>query len=290
MLCLVLAVLTSCNNDSELTGTGADVHIRSVVFKTGTYGNGASTTIFQPELIEELNGYYFVNGVLAKVYPDILPGESGEASLEVIFTPGANIYFVANAQAYLGEAGIQPNVTREADFLQTVIKAELPTADGTHPIMTGHLNLTDGMSMQPNITLKRGISRLDINIQDENIQVKGLNITNARKNMFLFAQDGVQSPEEVSEGVIDMTFDTPLGQDKHEGVCFLYEQAGRTLPVTIPATIDGIAVNLITELPATIKRNCIYTVNVTKKGATLEAVISIDEWEPGDTVEAYPEI
>lgn len=289
-LCLAIAVLTSCSKNDESVGVDAPTHIRSVVFKTGTYGNGVSTATFQPELIQEMNAYYFVNGVLSKVYPDILPAENGQANLEIIFSPGANIYFVANAQAYLGALEMQQHVTPEDDFLQTVINANSPAANGEHPIMTAQLNLTEGMNMQPEITLKRGIARLDINIKDENVQVKGLNIANARKNMFLFAQDDVRSPEEASEDVVNMTFETPLEQDTHEGVCFLYEQAGRKLPITIPATIDGINTNLITELPATVKRNCIYTVTVTRKGAILEAVISIQDWETGDTVEAYPEL
>lgn len=271
---------------NDLNEGGADSPDRFTFRLHGYASNIASA--FDMAQVESIDGYSFKEGVLVGIYKDLPVDKDGHAVIKQS-RDAERFYFLANAAGIADEALLQKGVLTESMLLAMVIKAESPLADGQKPFMTGMCDLT-GNNKRMEALLKRGIARIDLNIAEgTDIQIKNIRMESVRRDAFLFPHEPVASPADALSGEIDLPYETALGTGIHEGLLYLYEQAGEGIPVLLEGTVNGVEATMKAILPPVIKRNFIYRINVSSTHLSLTVTISEQPWEEGETTEIRPE-
>lgn len=285
ILFLSSALWLGCTQ-TDLNEGGADSPDRFTFRLHGYASNTASA--FDMAQVESIDGYSFKEGVLVGIYKGMPVDKDGHAVIKQS-RDGERFYFLANAAGIVDEASMQNGALTESMLLAMVIKAESPLADGQTPFMTGMCDLT-GNNKRMEVLLKRGIARIDLNIAEgTDIQIKNIRMESVRRDAFLFPQEPVASPADAQSGEIDLSYETAPGTGAHEGLLYLYEQAGEGIPVLLEGTVNGVEATMKTILPPVIKRNFIYRINVSSTHLSLTVTISEQPWEEGETTEIRPE-
>lgn len=88
---------------------------------------------------------------------------------------------------------------------------------------------------------------------------------------------------------VNLSFEPQLSTSQ-SGLLYLHEQQNDQLAVSIVITHGGKESLLKAQLPATIKRNAVYTIRIYGNNAVIEAEIKIDEWNDGEDQELYPDL
>lgn len=286
IFCLCLLGCTAIEQDAAKNGGS----LRGVTFEMGMHTSSAAAP-FDAEQIRELDGYLFdKNGILTKVYKGLVTDADGHTELQIPYFLGEQLYFIANAAGLLPEDGIQAGITSEAEFRNLVLISETPQADGNHPLMTAAYTLSGAGTPQPTVRLTRAQARVDVEVvADEGIQVDSIAIGNLRQTAYLFPQDRVQSPPDAPSGTWGSRYDPALTSGLHAGICYLYEQASDGFPLYVFTTINGVSSKLTASLPAEIRRNTVYKITVSGVGASLQATVSMGDWETGETTTSKPD-
>lgn len=285
ILFLLCALYSGCT-PNDLDEGGADSPDRFTFRLHGYASNAASA--FDMAQVESVDGYSFREGVPVGIYKDLPVDKDGHATIKQS-REGERFYFLANAAGIVDEASLQNGALTESGLLATVIKAESPLADGQKPFMTGMCDLT-GENKRMEVVLKRSIARIDLNIAaGADIQIKNIRMESVRRDAFLFPQEPVASPADAQSGPIDLSYETALTTGEHEGLLYLYEQAGEGIPVLLEGLVNGVEATMKAILPPVIKRNFIYRINVSSTHLSLTVTISEQPWEEGETTEIRPE-
>lgn len=286
IFCLCFSGCTAVEEDAAENGGS----LRGVTFEMGMHTSSAAAP-FDAEQVRELDGYLFdKNGMLTKVYKGLVAGADGHAELQVPYFLGEQLYFIANAAGLLPEDRIQAGIMSEAEFRNLVLESETPLADGNHPLMTAEYTLTGTDTPRPTVRLTRAQARIDVEVvADEGVQVDSIAIGDLRQTAYLFPQDRVQSPPGSPSGRWSGRYDPALTSGLHAGICYLYEQASDGFPLYVFTTINGVSSKLTASLPAEIRRNTIYKITVSGVGASLQATVSMGDWETEETTTSKPD-
>lgn len=97
---------------------------------------------------------------------------------------------------------------------------------------------------------------------------------------FLFPQNPVTIPADA--GVKDRSIEFPQWLETNtQGIAYVYEQSGEDLKASMEIVKNGKETTVESTLPSTLKRNVVYTLEITTDSATGEAKLNIVEWENG---------
>ena len=279
---LVAGLVTgSCSDDvkEQLTEGKRTVQTRLAGYVVG--GNDA--TLSEENVITDVKACLFEEGVLSRVY-DNLAGNNGSYDLIVDGNYG-NLYVLANTEGLLDWDNMVVGKTMESEWMvQTVSMRD----DKTSMFFTGKVAIEKQSANVPvEMTLIRGVARVDISVKHDGISVNSLTLKNVAGNGYLLPQETVKSPEGTKKDIV-RTWTEPLTGNT-AGVMYMYEQQNAELTVELNVTVAGVARKMTAKLPAQIKRNAVYTLDLGGDGSNLNLSVSVDEWDYADDTVVSPD-
>lgn len=252
----------------------------------------ASALPTEESSISEIEAYLFQNDTLKKCLGPLSSSGGDTYELNIMNSDKGDIYFIANTEGHVDVSGLEEGVTLKADFLKLASKLndDQTRLKGNH-ILTGNYQRTKAGNAE--VSLQRGVARLDLTVNVPQIKVKSVRIDNVSNTGYVFKQSGVETPADVEKRSIRRDFTEPLTTSE-TGLFYLYEQANAEMKLTMEIEADGKSNTLSAQLPASLSRNTIYTLTVNKTGTedyeiNIQVTTSVEEWTPGEDVTATPD-
>lgn len=266
---------TSCNE--EMTKEGIDnAHIRTVKADIGVFSiDGRNAALPEEGQINELQACLFENGILTEIYTEF--GQENNQYVLQTDQQSGHLYMLANTADRINLQEMKNRSISEEEWLKVTLsntEGNIHAAD----FFSGMLDLSQNTG---SMTLKRGTARFDLSIRTlKSVQVEQVVLKNMTKQSYLFQQNPVSAPE--NETVQDIATDFPQAlETSTEGIAYVYEQSGTDLKVCIKMKVEGQSRTVEANLPAILKRNTVYTLNIGTDPVTTDITLSVIEWEDG---------
>lgn len=270
----------SCSDDMNEQSIGDTRTVQTRL--AGYLVDGNDATLSAENEVSDVKACLFKDGVLTKVY-DIQVGDDGPNDFKVDSNNG-NLYVAVNTENLLDWSMIEAGHTMESEWMEQVVAMN---GENMPMFFSGKMILENQPTNVPvMMTLKRGLARLDIAMELDDIQVTSLTLKNVAEKGYLNAQESVVSPETEKRDVVK-TWNEPLDGEL-SGVMYLYEQFNEDLYAELNVTVSGEERVLTAKLPAQIKRNAVYTLNLGGDGTSLRLSVNVDEWEYADETPVSP--
>ena len=270
-----LAVMSCTDKGAVNEHSGEDsVILPRVIPYNYTSGNDETTGIKE---IRILHACLFENGVMTRVYSDIDP----LTGIKIDDSKG-RLYMVANIEGNNSASFYNIGMTEE-EWLSTVI----PHAGGVNlTYMSGVVDMSE--ASHGFLQLYRGVARIDVNVSEEqDLSVTDITFRNVAQQSYLNRRNTVESPEGTNYDDVIPVIDTPLTGNTY-GVAYLCEQASENISAVLTINVDGETVEKEVALPSTLKRNCVYTINVFKESVQADVTLSVTDWENGGDYNLAP--
>lgn len=276
---------TGCSKepaDETVPRQGIPVTVR---FEAEKQSGTRSATGMDDSALEEVTGYRFVDGKLAET----LPAEKNADGTHSFYPKALSgeLRLVANDRSGIF-AGLQPGVSTFDDFRQMVATPEELAAE--YVLMNGSETLSPTMTGVQEIRMRRSVARLDIASLEQDVEVQRVTVRGIATSGYVIEPSVPATPD--GSGRKDFTkeyADAPLANAR-EQLLYLCEQAGTPLEVEVLATFGGGAHRLVATLPATLRRNHVYTLNVHGAGTDLRVTVESGDWEEGAATDALPSL
>lgn len=284
-LLLILLGMVSCAEHLEDMSQGDTslLKVRGVFSDFASAGSAAGAG----EGVSEMKACLFQNGLLTKVYKDLQTTDNLEYSLGVNRLSGT-LYMLADTEQLIDWNNLQPQSVTEEEWLQMAASSE---NGQPHPFWTGKVSLDSLTSGKQtlSVNMKRGVARFDLLGRGTAISVHRLTLKNVRQQGYLFEQNAVSSPEDVTSDDWVCEFAAPLQKDS-VGVAYVYEQKNPELMVSVDVSIAGRSYTLEEYLMEDVKRNTVYTLTVRKELLTEELRLEIEEWNKEGDIALTPDL
>lgn len=284
-LLLILLGMVSCAEHLEDMSQGDTslLKVRGVFSDFASAGSAAGAG----EGVSEMKACLFQNGLLAKVYKDLQTTDNLEYSLGVNRLSGT-LYMLADTEQLIDWNNLQPQSVTEEEWLQMAASSE---NGQPHPFWTGKVSLDSLTSGKQtlSVNMKRGVARFDLLVRGTAISVHRLTLKNVRQQGYLFEQNAVSSPKDVTSDDWVCEFAAPLQKDS-VGVAYVYEQKNPELMVSVDVSIAGRSYTLEEYLMEDVKRNTVYTLTVRKELLTEELRLEIEEWNKEGDIALTPDL
>lgn len=284
-LLLILLGMVSCAEHLEDMSQGDTslLKVRGVFSDFASAGSAAGAG----EGVSEMKACLFQNGLLTKVYKDLKTTDNLEYSLGVNRLSGT-LYMLADTEQLIDWNNLQPQSVTEEEWLQMAASSE---NGQPHPFWTGKVSLDSLASGKQtlSVNMKRGVARFDLLVRGTAISVHRLTLKNVRQQGYLFEQNAVSSPKDVTSDDWVCEFAAPLQKDS-VGVAYVYEQKNPELMVSVDVSIAGRSYTLEEYLMEDVKRNTVYTLTVRKELLTEELRLEIEEWNKEGDIALTPDL
>lgn len=284
-LLLILLGMVSCTEHLEDMSQGDTslLKVRGVFSDFASVGSAAGAG----EGVSEMKACLFQNGLLTKVYKDLQTTDNLEYSLGVNRLSGT-LYMLADTEQLIDWNNLQPQSVTEEEWLQMTASSE---NGQPHPFWTGKVSLDSLTSGKQtlSVNMKRGVARFDLLVRGTAISVHRLTLKNVRQQGYLFEQNAVSSPKDVTSDDWVCEFAAPLQKDS-VGVAYVYEQKNPELMVSVDVSIAGRSYTLEEYLMEDVKRNTVYTLTVRKELLTEELRLEIEEWNKEGDIALTPDL
>ncbi len=284
-LLLILLGMVSCTEHLEDMSQGDTslLKVRGVFSDFASAGSAAGAG----EGVSEMKACLFQNGLLTKVYKDLKTTDNLEYSLGVNRLSGT-LYMLADTEQLIDWNNLQPQSVTEEEWLQMAASSE---NGQPHPFWTGKVSLDSLISGKQtlSVNMKRGVARFDLLVRGTAISVHRLTLKNVRQQGYLFEQNAVSSPKDVTSDDWVCEFAAPLQKDS-VGVAYVYEQKNPELMVSVDVSIAGRSYTLEEYLMEDVKRNTVYTLTVRKELLTEELRLEIEEWNKEGDIALTPDL
>ena len=284
-LLLILLGMVSCAEHLEDMSQGDTslLKVRGVFSDFASAGAAAGAG----EGVSEMKACLFQNGLLTKVYKDLQTTDNLEYSLGVNRLSGT-LYMLADTEQLIDWNNLQPQSVTEEEWLQMTASSE---NGQPHPFWTGKVSLDSLTSGKQtlSVNMKRGVARFDLLVRGIAISVHRLTLKNVRQQGYLFEQNAVSSPKDVTSDDWVCEFAAPLQKDS-VGVAYVYEQKNPELMVSVDVSIAGRSYTLEEYLMEDVKRNTVYTLTVRKELLTEELRLEIEEWNKEGDIALTPDL
>lgn len=282
LLVLFVSVMTvACSDDVKEQFSDEKIKVQTRL--AGYVVGGNDATMSAEKEVTDVKACLFEDGVLTMIY-DNLAGNDGCYNFFVNSNYG-NLYVVANTEKLIDWDAIIAGHTTEEDWIEQTVSMD---GDDAPMFFTGKVVLEKQPTNVPvKMTLKRGVARLDITMERDDIKVKSVTLKNVAEKGYLNVRESVLSPgnEKVN---VTKTWDEFLS-GKISGVMYLCEQLNGDLLVELNVSVSGEDRHISTKLPEQIKRNAVYTLNLGGDGSNLNLNVNIDEWDYADETVLIPD-
>lgn len=165
-------------------------------------------------------------------------------------------------------------VTKEHDFARNIVSFD----GNSNAAPLFYSSVVDVNSVwcygKVDVSLDRSVTRIDFtNFVDVPLYISEVKVLDAPASTFVFSSGEMPSDATVS---LTKSFDSPF-QGSEEGVFSIFEST-RPVHLEINGEYSGAPISLEVTLPS-VKRNKVYTVEITKVNAKPQAKFSVKDWE-----------
>lgn len=273
--CLFVSLLgAGCTAETELAGTPAGqlaVHLQPA----GLQGTAATT---DDSRMNDVKAFRFEDGVLQEAYGPLAPDTDGRCYLSLAHDRGT-LYFLANASKATVLESLSPGTTLDEFLALSAPTAEM-TAQGL--LMSGYGELGNTSAAELTVGMTRSVARIDLESTDQGVEVLQISIDRLADEGYLNARPTAAHPEHAATTRFDKQYSQPLSNAR-ETLFYLCEQQNADIQAEVLVRFrDGLH-KMKALLPATIRRNTVYTIHVYGRGGDVAMDISGDDWEQGET-------
>lgn len=275
----MMTVACSDEVSEQLAGEKSTVRARLA----GYLVDGDDATLSGENQVTDVKACLFEDGVLTRIY-DIPSRNDGNYDF-IVDSKDGNLFVVVNTGNLLDWSEMVIGYTTESEWMERTVSI---SGNEAPMFFTGKVGLEKQSANAPvTMTLKRGVARLDITMEREDVQVKSVTVKNVAETGFLNARESVMSPESARHDVAK-GWDEPLSGDTN-GVMYLLEQYNGDLSVDLNVLVGGAERKLTAKLPQTIRRNAVYTLNLGGDGSNVTLSVNVDEWDYADDTVLSPD-
>lgn len=241
-----------------------------------------STEAAENEL-DDVSVYLFSDGRLKGTQNEVRLNHGEPCRIPLTYSEGDHLYFVSQTGKVMTSVP-----ESEAEFCK--VQGRAYEEESVPVFVTGGISLS---KTKPNtVKLVRGVARIDLNIAGENISVKRVELHDMATQGYLFGQEGGTIPEVASRGTLVADHaDQPL-TGLSTGVFYVYEQQAEKMQkskVHLTYQMDGQEHTVEAELPQTLQRNKIYTLNLIRK-QNVDLSVAVTPWGKGEETDLSPDL
>lgn len=285
---LLLPLLTGCHTGQELAtpdGAAGGVTVRFEAAASTAAPLGTARVTADDMQLGTVVGFRFEQGRLREIAASEATFTGSSRTFHLRARSGS-IYFVANPPAKVFEE-MQPDVTTLEAFLAAEAPVTAMTADGL--TMTGSAELS-AAERTLTVALTRSVARLDLASTDAGVEVHSIVLRGAADRGYVNGRSDVTTPPTASTTEFRREYgDTPLVNGR-ETLLYLAEQSEAALTAEVVVRFGGGWHRMEAALPAEIRRNTTYTLQVRGQGSELRVEIEADGWLTGDSIESRPDL
>lgn len=285
---LLLPLLTGCHTGQELAtpdGAAGGVTVRFEAAASTSTPLGTARVTADDMQLGTVVGFRFEQGRLREIAASEATFTGSSRTFHLRARSGS-IYFVANPPAKVFEE-MQPDVTTLEAFLAAEAPVTAMTADGL--TMTGSAELS-AAERTLTVALTRSVARLDLASTDAGVEVHSIVLRGAADRGYVNGRSDVTTPPTASTTEFRREYgDTPLVNGR-ETLLYLAEQSEAALTAEVVVRFGGGWHRMEAALPAEIRRNTTYTLQVRGQGSELRVEIEADGWLTGDSIESRPDL
>lgn len=290
VLPLMLAVMAGCSETGIVhitDGDGAGLLRLKVAQMQGDVS--ADTRI------DDVSVYRFGDGVLEEVVMLQPAGAGNIYSLEMK-DASSEMYVLANSSALEAAGSLVPGESTLEDFLSMEASAAEMTSAGF--LMTGRFTEEDLDRRNVPVTVTRSVARLDILSTDKDVRVLGVKVTGlagkgpvdpGRSGTMAQAADEKSASVDNGEVFFRDFSENPL-QNGRESLLYMVVQKGTGAVAEVTAESGGALHRFSTALPASVRRNTVYTLVVHGNGTGISVSVTDGDWEQGGTSGSGPSL
>lgn len=278
LLTLLPALLsTSCNDHADFESldlTVKRIDVRIAPYHTATGNDNA--------IPQEWSAYLFQDGILSEMYQGT-PQADGSIQLKLEASSGS-LYFLADGKDLL-DPQPETGVTCLEDFRQ----ASTPTSHEARPslFLSGQMELTSEVQ-QETLTLVRGMARIDIGVETDDVAIDSILIHNVADAGYLFDQKQGNTSPATTLTTLSRHYNQPMTQNENDAFR-LFEQTGNNIRAELYLRINGSKQIVNAPFPNSIKRNSLYKIRVQGGGSSLSAIVTeVSDWENGNITDSKP--
>lgn len=277
-LCCLLFSCLLCISCSEKEDTPQPLPKDQTVIKinVAAYANGGGQPLPEGENeFRDMQACLFEDGLLTRVYTG-LDASADSYSLPLDGAAGT-LYMLANTAAAVDLEELKRQGTTEAEWLKTTLAAG---SEGALRFFSGKVDISGETASEVSLDLERGVARLDLRLEaGEDVAVKSLALKDAVQDAYLFASQGDDAPAEAVLKDLYTAFPQPLTADT-QGVAYLFAQSRPQLKAEVEIVSGGQTYTEEAELPASLKRNTIYALTVSKAATPSKPFeLKVEEWQ-----------
>ena len=281
-------VLTACSRDESLPTPGPVMSSLALRLATETPDGALSGGDSDSEsVLQDVVAYRFEGDLLQEAIPGVFSGVEGLYTFSSA-TPCGELRLVANASGIEALETLIPGVTTLAAFERLEASLEEMTRDGL--TMTGRLTLeADAMTAGARaVTLRRSVARIDLRSCDAGVEVHAVTIRRVADRGYVSEPTTPATPASASYADFQRSYgEAPLTNGR-ETLLYLCEQPNDAMEVETVVRFAGGWHRLRSTLPAHLRRNTIYTLEVYGRGSEAGVSVSSGSWESGSGTESTP--
>lgn len=271
-----LFLTTACGEDKPSEG---NTPIRTITTHLSEFQvEGESAPLPGEGEIYDLQACLFEDGLMTEIYTQFT--QQNDQYVFQTSKRAGHLYILANIADQLNIQELKAQGITEEEWQQITL-AHADDYIHAPEFFSGMIDLGQTDENLLHLDLERGIARFDLSIQSSSpVKVNKVVFKNITQHTFLFPQNPVTIPANAE--IKDRSVEFAEGLETNtQGIFYLYEQAGDNLKASLEMVKNGKETTLETTLPSTLKRNVVYTLEISTDSATGETKLNVIEWKNG---------
>ena len=271
-----LFLTTACGEDKPSEG---NTSIRTITTHLSEFQvEGESAPLPGEGEIYDLQACLFEDGLMTEIYTQFT--QQNDQYVFQTSKRAGHLYILANIADQLNIQELKAQGITEEEWQQITL-AHADDYIHAPEFFSGMIDLGQTDENLLHLDLERGIARFDLSIQSSSpVKVNKVVFKNITQHTFLFPQNPVTIPAHAEIKDRSVEFAEGLGTNT-QGIFYMYEQAGDNLKASLEMVKNGKETTLETILPSTLKRNVVYTLEISTDSTTGEAKLNVIEWKNG---------
>lgn len=271
-----LFLTTACGKDKPSEG---NTPIRTITTHLSEFQvEGESAPLPGEGEIYDLQACLFEDGLMTEIYTQFT--QQNDQYVFQTSKRAGHLYILANIADQLNIQELKAQGITEEEWQQITL-AHADDYIQAPEFFSGMIDLGQTDENLLHLDLERGIARFDLSIQSSSpVKVNKVVFKNITQHTFLFPQNPVTIPAHAEIKDRSVEFAEGLGTNT-QGIFYMYEQAGDNLKASLEIVKDEKEITLETILPSTLKRNVVYTLEISTDSATGETKLNVIEWKNG---------
>lgn len=240
--------------------------------------NGEDASLPGEGKIDDIQACLFEDGILTEIYTPIT--KENEQFVFQTEKKKGHFYIVGNVADQVNLQELKAQGITEDKWLKTTLTQKNEEAHDAE-FFSGMLDLGKNNGNTLLMDMERGVARFDLAISaSSSIKVEKITLQHISPCTYLFSQNPAATPDDTVLEAKTIEFPKAL-ETSTQGITYLYEQTGTDLTAILTLQKNGQPITIETSLPAIVKRNAVYVLNLSTNPVTGTIKVDVIEWENG---------